>query len=134
MKHPLNRTLLAALSLMGLLLAAPPVALARHHHDWSEEDRSDYDGQPAYDEDYEDRGYPADRYGDREQLPYGDPYAYRDRPSYDDPYAYGNRPSYGGPSPYGERPYDGRGPAANPNAMDPSSLLPALLGLLHPGS
>jgi hypothetical protein len=121
-KLPLKRTLLAALPLMGRLLTAPPTAWARHHHDcWSEEDRSGY-GRPADDEDYEDRGYSADRYGDSEQPPYGG-----------DPYAYGNRPSYGAPSPYGQRPYDGGGPAANPDTMDPSSLLPALLGLLHPG-
>jgi hypothetical protein len=66
-KLPLKHTLLAALPLMGLLLPAPPAALARHHDDcWSEEDRSGHD-RPSYDEDYEERGYPADRYGDSEQ-------------------------------------------------------------------
>jgi hypothetical protein len=115
-----KKTLLAALPFMGLLLTAPSAALAKHHHHCWSEDRYGYD-QPAYDDDYDDRGYSADRYG------------YGARPSYDDPYAYGGRPYYGEPSPYGGRPYYDGISSADPYAMDPSSLLPALLGLLRPG-
>jgi hypothetical protein len=113
-------TLLAALPLMGVLLTAPSAALANHRHPCGSEDRYDYE-QPAYDEGYEDRGYPAERYGDSA------------RPYDDDPSAYGGRPSYGDPAPYGGRPYYGGNSAANLSTLDPSALLPALLGLFHPG-
>jgi hypothetical protein len=119
-KPSLKKTLLAALPLLGLLLTTPPAALAKHHHHCRSEDGYGYE-QPAYEDDYDDRRYPANRYG------------YGARPYDDDTNTYGGRPSYGDPSPYGERPYYGGSPSTDPYAMDPSALLPALLGLLHPG-
>ena len=112
----LKTTLCAALPFAGLLLMPPPLVLA-----------TSYDHQC-----WEEGGY---------NRPYGDPY--NDDASYER-YRY-RRPPYEDEEdlyPYGGRPYedrlppvpDRRGPYASPYGLDPSALLPSLLGSLLSGS